>query len=1175
MSVASYDKLSYAKMRFAVLSGVSLLSLALYTPVIAQDACNYVLTVKNLRVGGAHKLNHYRFYDGLGRQTTEAQSGFNGADRYVYSHRKLTAEGSVDRSWLPVIGGNNHGGVISCIDSLCMEQYTDTAPYDDFTYDPRGRIVETHKSGAIWKSRPAKVSYGFNGAGEVKRYTVANDVTHRLTEDGCYAAGSLYRVQTENEDGIKVTVYTDPSGKKILERRGDDTDTYYVYGAYDRLIYVLMPGYQHNSNKDLQAYQYRYDAAGNMIKKKIPGCDWVQYWYDNQDRCVAVQDGVMRSGTVKLYRFTLYDVFGRVAVQGTTTSSPAGISDGLVRYEKNSGGIGNTDYRSANGGCMGIDVENIEIVNYYDGYEFLAGSSGSSFAGLANAAGSVAKGGLTGQLALASNGERTATVNSYDIKGNLTESNTKGIGGFTEKVEHTYSYTNKPLLSKKTLTDQRGDVITYESENEYDTHRDILTAVSHKVKVGDVETEKSRVTYHYDDLGRLTGIKRPSTEDVSEVRYEYDMHGWITGIAGSQFQESIHYNTGMGTPLYSGNISSVMWSGLKPEDTGYRFSYDGLNRLLKSEYGENGFTDSAGNYSETMEYDANGNLTALERNGLRQDNSHGAIDKLRMGYHGNRLISVEEEADAVHRARSVDVKQSSTEFAYNANGSLTRDGTRRIQKIEYDLNNNPVRIQFENGSETQYVYGAGGDKLRVIHLTAAENGDIHSRPGYVFSGQFLQTDTIDYAMGGAAVYRNGRFNRLMFDGGYVEGVYRNNCVMPPVYPGLPADELAGGAVNINENGAEAAEGAESAVNAEAEVAGGADVGRGLFSLIQDITGAPAQSVFSSYLAELKYRYYTKDHLGNNREVVGMNGEICQLTDYYPYGMPHTGPESECNPEAQPYKYNGKELDGVHGLNTYDYGARQYGFAIPRWDRVDPLCEKYYHASPYAYCLGNPVRYLDLFGEEPVYSMKGLYLGSTKEGFTGNILIYDGNIPIDVSKMSVTELLKQHGGWVDSFDMVRSWGYFGMSGINQSKIWNHIVSQFEGMKVYDEVFSIKKLHNRKITYRNIEDASWLTTFSNNGNIMPMIEGSANYPYESTVENIASSIIVHEWYSHGVKHFSDRKKNHNIAYKNVINFEKLWKNTSLIYKLFIIMQYEKYNRKENNIFNENPFDIDSKI
>jgi len=55
---------------------------------------------------------------------------------------------------------------------------------------------------------------------------------------------------------------------------------------------------------------------------------------------------------------------------------------------------------------------------------------------------------------------------------------------------------------------------------------------------------------------------------------------------------------------------------------------------------------------------------------------------------------------------------------------------------------------------------------------------------------------------------------------------------------------------------------------------------------------------------------------------------------------------------------------MHGLNTYDYGARQYNPITARWDRVDPLCEDYYPHSQYAYCLGNPMRYMDIDGLFP-------------------------------------------------------------------------------------------------------------------------------------------------------------------------------------------------------------------
>ena len=54
---------------------------------------------------------------------------------------------------------------------------------------------------------------------------------------------------------------------------------------------------------------------------------------------------------------------------------------------------------------------------------------------------------------------------------------------------------------------------------------------------------------------------------------------------------------------------------------------------------------------------------------------------------------------------------------------------------------------------------------------------------------------------------------------------------------------------------------------------------------------------------------------------------------------------------------------MHGRNAYDYGARFYDPLLPTWDRMDPLCEKYYHISPYAYCANDPVNFIDLEGTE--------------------------------------------------------------------------------------------------------------------------------------------------------------------------------------------------------------------
>ena len=107
-----------------------------------------------------------------------------------------------------------------------------------------------------------------------------------------------------------------------------------------------------------------------------------------------------------------------------------------------------------------------------------------------------------------------------------------------------------------------------------------------------------------------------------------------------------------------------------------------------------------------------------------------------------------------------------------------------------------------------------------------------------------------------------------------------------------------------------------------------------------------------------YHYYLKDHQGNNRVVINQSGTVEQVNHYYPFG----GLMGESTAGGvQPYKYNGKELDRMHGLDLFDYGARHYDAAIGRWHTVDPLAEKYYSISPYAYCANNPVKFIDPTG----------------------------------------------------------------------------------------------------------------------------------------------------------------------------------------------------------------------
>jgi len=114
-------------------------------------------------------------------------------------------------------------------------------------------------------------------------------------------------------------------------------------------------------------------------------------------------------------------------------------------------------------------------------------------------------------------------------------------------------------------------------------------------------------------------------------------------------------------------------------------------------------------------------------------------------------------------------------------------------------------------------------------------------------------------------------------------------------------------------------------------------------------------------------YYRKDHLGSIREVWYTNtNTTLQRTQYYPSGLPWAEGTGQ---EVQSRKYNGKEFVEMHGFDTYDYGARGYYPAIGRFTSVDPLAEKDYSLSPYAYCAGNPVNAIDPDGRDCIISVQ--------------------------------------------------------------------------------------------------------------------------------------------------------------------------------------------------------------
>ena len=123
-----------------------------------------------------------------------------------------------------------------------------------------------------------------------------------------------------------------------------------------------------------------------------------------------------------------------------------------------------------------------------------------------------------------------------------------------------------------------------------------------------------------------------------------------------------------------------------------------------------------------------------------------------------------------------------------------------------------------------------------------------------------------------------------------------------------------------------------------------------------------------------YVYQYKDHLGNIRlsytddPSTPGTPTIIEESNYYPFGPKHKGYNGSTSPlgndVAQKWKFGGKEYDESLGLETYDFGARNYDPALGRWMNIDPLAEQMRRHSPYNYAFDNPVVFTDPDGMAP-------------------------------------------------------------------------------------------------------------------------------------------------------------------------------------------------------------------
>ncbi|MCP4580519.1 MAG: hypothetical protein GY839_02795 [candidate division Zixibacteria bacterium] len=113
-------------------------------------------------------------------------------------------------------------------------------------------------------------------------------------------------------------------------------------------------------------------------------------------------------------------------------------------------------------------------------------------------------------------------------------------------------------------------------------------------------------------------------------------------------------------------------------------------------------------------------------------------------------------------------------------------------------------------------------------------------------------------------------------------------------------------------------------------------------------------------------YYLTDHLGTTRMVIDNNGDPVADLHYLPSGDASPNYIDHSIPDVA-YKFTGKELDDegvdkIDGFNLYYFGARYYDPLSCQWKQVDPARQ---FPSPYSYVGGNLMRMKDEDGSSAI------------------------------------------------------------------------------------------------------------------------------------------------------------------------------------------------------------------
>ena len=455
-------------------------------------------------------------------------------------------------------------------------------------------------------------------------------------------------------------------------------------------------------------------------------------------------------------------------------------------------------------------------------------------------------------------------------------------------------------------------------------------------------------------------------QTVMENRYQYDAVDNILGITNAANPTSL---TKLNKAKLGGRSS-------------HTYEYDELNRLIHA----NGKAKRA-SYDMVMSFGRMSEpLTKVQK-----------VDSTTTAKSYNFAYKYE---DSNHPTAPTQIGHD--HYTYDANGNptlVTNDSTNTTREMYWDEDNR-LMVLSDNGKTSRYTYNAAGERIMKsygtmegVYINGAPQGiTFHETDNFtLYPASILSVNknrfTKHYFIGDKRVASRigtGLFNNVYGrNGSYVTAgqqdyAERMNQIQTQketyykkvgVAPGVPTEK---GAYGDPEN-------TGVGYNAVLTELGNHDVPQGWIQTPHpnttpgtnpgppvswnDPTNPDDPQAGYGYIANDTTKeetfFYHSDHLGSTSYITDDKANITQYDAYLPYGELLVDEHSSS--EDLSYKFNGKQFDEETGL--YYYGARYLNPVASIWYGVDPLAEKYQFLGSYVYCSANPIKIIDVDGND--------------------------------------------------------------------------------------------------------------------------------------------------------------------------------------------------------------------